>query len=57
MTLDWDAAIKANTPVTIKFIKQDWKAIKKQGIDGVFYYDYSLNQTIESTQTVTSDSK
>lgn len=57
VTLDWDAAIKANTPVTIKFIKQDWKAIKKQGIDGVFYYDYSLNQTIESTQTVTSDSK
>ena len=57
VTLDWDAQPKANTKVTIQLIKQDWKAIKKQGIDGVFYYDYSLNQVIESTETATSDSK
>jgi hypothetical protein len=33
VTLDWNAEPKANAPVTIKLIKQDWKAIKKQGID------------------------
>ena len=57
MTLDWDAQPKANTEVTIQLIKQDWKAIKKQGIDGVFYYDYSLDQVTESTEKATSDSK
>lgn len=57
VTLDWDAEPKPNTSVTIKLIKQDWKAIKKQGIDGVFYYDYSLEQVTESTQNVTSDNK
>lgn len=57
VTLDRNAEPKVNTPVTIKLIKQDRKAIKKQGIDGVFYYDYSLEQTIESTQTLKSDGK
>ena len=57
MTLDWNAEPKANTEVTIKLIKQDWKAIKKQGIDGVFYFDYSLDQVTESTEKATSDSK
>lgn len=57
MTLDWNAEPKPNTPVTIKLIKQDWKAIKKQGIDGVFYNDYSLNEIVESTETIKSDAK
>ncbi len=57
VTLDRNAEPKAGAPVTITLIKQDRKAIKKQGIDGVFYYDYSLDQTTESTQTVTSNSK
>jgi hypothetical protein len=57
VTLDRNAQPKANAAVTIKLIKQDRKAIKKQGIDGVFYYDYSLDQITESTETVTSDSK
>ena len=57
VVLDRDVQAKINAPVKIQLIKQDRKAIKKQGIDGVFYYDYSLVQKEESSLSVSSDNK
>lgn len=57
IALDRNAMPIPDASVTITLIKQEWKAIKKQGIDWVFYYDYSLEQVEEYSDTIQSDNK
>lgn len=55
--LDLEAKPKANTKAKIKIIKQEWKNIKKEGVDWVFYNEYSLVETPISEKEVKSDNK
>jgi uncharacterized protein YfaS (alpha-2-macroglobulin family) len=57
VTLDWDAQAKPNAQVSLRLIKQDWKSLKKQWVDGVFYNDYSLIETEEYNQIYKTDDK
>jgi hypothetical protein len=41
--------------VTLELYKKEWKNIKKQGVDGIFYNDYSLESTKENSLSVSSD--
>lgn len=55
VVLDREAQAKWNSKVTVKLIKQNRKAIKKQGIDWVFYNDYSLEEKTELSENITTD--
>ena len=37
--------------------KREWKEVKKQGVDGVFYNEFSIEEKKESEKTVSSDNK
>lgn len=55
VVLDYDAKPLSGKSVTIDLIKQEWKDIKKQGVDGVFYNEYGLEETKEDSFSVSSD--
>ncbi len=55
MILHHDASPKKYQDAKIELVKQDWKEVKKQGVDSLFYFDYSLVETIESTEQVKSN--
>ncbi len=55
ITLDYDAKPLSWKWVTAKLIKREWKSVKKQGVDGVFYEDYSLEETEEFSSSYTTN--
>lgn len=55
LTLDYDAKPVGWKSMTAKLIKREWKSVKKQGVDGVFYEDYSLEETEESSSSYTTN--
>jgi len=57
VTLDRNAQAKPNSSITIKLVKQDRKAVKKQWIDWVFYNDYSLEEKEELSEKTSTDDK
>ncbi|MEF2175972.1 MAG: MG2 domain-containing protein [Candidatus Absconditabacteria bacterium] len=55
--VDWDGKGMKDRNAEIQLIQREWKTVKKQGVDGVFYSDYSLVETIESTIKVKTNEK
>lgn len=53
--LDYDAKPMSGKSVTLELYKNEWKNIKKQGVDGIFYNNYSLESTKEDSFSVSSD--
>lgn len=53
--LTHDATPKASTKGTIEVIHREWKVAKKQGVDGIFYDDYSLEEKKEKEIAVKSN--
>ncbi|MFA5917809.1 MAG: MG2 domain-containing protein [Candidatus Gracilibacteria bacterium] len=45
VVLDYDAKPLISKDIKIEIIKTEWKQVKKQGVDGVFYDDYTLEET------------
>jgi len=55
VVLGLDAKPLASKSVTLTLIHKEWKEVKKQGVDGVFYKDYTLQETKESSLVAMSD--
>ncbi len=52
--LDYDAKPVVSKNVKIELIKRDWKMVKKQWVDWVFYDDYSMEEKLESSSSLVS---
>lgn len=53
--LTHDASPKTDAKGTIEVIHREWKVAKKQGVDGIFYDDYALEEKKEKEITVESN--
>ncbi|MDD3302064.1 MAG: MG2 domain-containing protein [Candidatus Gracilibacteria bacterium] len=47
IVLDYDAKPEVSKDIKVQIIKRDWKEVKKQGVDGIFYSDYALEEKKE----------
>ncbi|HRI36476.1 MAG TPA: alpha-2-macroglobulin family protein [bacterium] len=56
IVLDHDSKPVPGKSVSLELVRTEWKRIKKQGVDGLDYYDYSEVRTVESNLTISSDS-
>lgn len=56
ITLNHDAKSKSNANIKIQLIKLDWQVAKKQDVDGIFYDDYNLKETVEQEIDTKSNS-
>lgn len=57
VVLDYDAKGLSGKEVKLELWKREWKEVKKQGVDGIFYNEGSMEEKKESEKTVFSDSK
>lgn len=57
IVLDYDARGLDNRDVTLELWRHELKEVKKQGVDGTFYNESSVEEIKETTKKVTSDSK
>jgi|GEM_PF-844759 len=57
IVLDYDAKGLDNKDVTLELYRHELKEVKKQGVDGTFYNESSVEEIKETTKKVTSDSK
>lgn len=57
IVLDYHAKWLAWKTVWLVLIKRDWKNVKKEWVDGVFYNEWSIEETTISKQSVISDSE
>lgn len=57
VVLGYDAKAISGRDVELKLIHREWKDIKKQGVDGSFYHDYSMEEKEEQTLKTSSDNK
>lgn len=57
ITLDHNAKIKANTPLTLEIIKRDWKNVKKLWVDGIYYNDYALKESKVASANLKTNSQ
>ncbi|MBP8017071.1 hypothetical protein KAZ01_03620, partial [Candidatus Gracilibacteria bacterium] len=55
--LDYDAKPISGKNVTIELHKVEWKNVKKQGLDGVFYNNYEQEKKKEGDFSMTSNDK
>jgi hypothetical protein len=55
IVLDHDSKPVAGKSVMVELVRNEWKRVKKQGVDGVDYYDYSQVDTVEASQKLVSD--
>lgn len=55
IVLDRDARPVDDRTVTLELIKVTTQRVKKQGVDGIFYYDYETKETVVDVETVVSD--
>jgi uncharacterized protein YfaS (alpha-2-macroglobulin family) len=53
VTLDVESNVRS-AKVTLELIQLQWNKVKKLGVDGVFYDEYELKKTLESSKTVSS---
>ncbi|EKE29741.1 MAG: hypothetical protein ACD_2C00107G0001 [uncultured bacterium (gcode 4)] len=56
IVLNHSAQALGSKKVTVELIKREWKQVKKQWVDWVFYNDYSIEETKEWTVSLTSGS-
>ncbi|MDD5769828.1 MAG: MG2 domain-containing protein [Candidatus Gracilibacteria bacterium] len=57
VSLDYNAKPVPNKNLKIEITKKEYKQVKKLGVDGVFYNDYSIEDTLESTLNLSTDDK
>lgn len=57
VVLDYDAKGLSNHGVKLELWKHEWKEVKKQGVDGTFYNESSMEEKKESEKMVSSDNK
>lgn len=57
VVLDYDAKGISGRGVKLELWRREWKEVKKQGVDGTFYNESSVEEKKESEKTVTSDNK
>ncbi len=57
VVLDNNANEKANSQVKLELIKREWKSVRKQWVDWVYYNDFSLHEEIEQDIEISSDNK
>ena len=57
VVLDYNAKGIANREVKLELWKREWKEVKKQGVDGTFYNESSVEEKKESEKMVSSDNK
>ncbi|MDD2486750.1 MAG: MG2 domain-containing protein [Candidatus Gracilibacteria bacterium] len=57
VTLDHNAKPLPGKNVKIEIIKEDGKIVKKEGVDGIFYNDYQVEEKKEDEFNIKSDSK
>lgn len=55
ITLNTDATGKWNVNLRLQLIKLDRQVAKKQDVDGIFYNDYSLKETVEQEVDIKSN--
>jgi len=55
VVLDFEANPLESKKVSIELVKQNYKNVKKKGVDGVFYNEYSLEEIIETKDNAYSD--
>lgn len=55
--IDWDWKGMKDRNGEIQLIKREWKTVKKQWVDWIFYSDYSLVETVESTTKIKTNDK
>ena len=54
VVLDRDAQPTANKSIKLELYKQERKAVKQQGVNGIFYTHYERDEQLVNTQTVSS---
>jgi len=47
IVLDYDAKPEVSKDIKVEIIKRDWKEVKKQWVDWIFYSDYALEEKKE----------
>lgn len=57
VVLDYDAKGLSGKSIKMELWKREWKEVKKQGVDGTFYNETSMEEKKESEKTVSSDNK
>ncbi len=55
VTLDYMAQPLPSKKVQAELYTREWKSVKKQGVDGIFYDDYSLEEKLEQSTSTTTD--
>lgn len=56
IVLNYSAQPLSWKKVKIELIKKEWKNVKKQWVDGIFYNDYAAEEKIEDTKEYSSSS-
>lgn len=57
VVLGYDAKGLSGRDVKLELWRHEWKEVKKQGVDGTFYNESSMEEKKESEKTVSSDNK
>jgi hypothetical protein len=57
VVLDWNAKPLSGKTVKTRFVRREWKEVKKLGIDGAYYAENELLETVEKELSATSDSE
>ena len=55
ITVDWESEPVPNQEITVVFAKREWYSVQKQGEDGSYYWEASVEDTPVYTTTVTTD--
>lgn len=55
--VDWEGKWMKERNAEIQLLQREWKTVKKQWVDWIFYSDYSLVETVESTVKVKTNDK
>lgn len=57
VSLDYNAKPLAYKNIKVEVIKKDYKQVKKLGVDGIFYNEYSTEDKLETTFNLATDDK
>ncbi|MDD4151618.1 MAG: MG2 domain-containing protein, partial [Candidatus Gracilibacteria bacterium] len=57
VVLDYEAKALENKGVKLEIYKREYKQVKKQGVDGNFYNDYTYEDKLEDSINLKSDNK
>lgn len=56
VVLDHSANPLSGKSAKVEFVRREWKEVKKLGIDGTYYSENEIVETVEKTVSVTTDS-